>query len=238
MNKKEIEVQAQAQQTEYSNAQSMNRQSSRAYNPKSEATGPIRGPTTPPFSSRRSAETASSPTTIDNVGAFNGLPLSVPAPGSAVLTATLDLNSIPQMLASVAGSPERLLALRDANNAVAGRLEGRHRPGRRRLDAPPGRARRLGHRGDGAARSGPGPPEGSPVQGADLVRFVLRHGHRSRVPLRGPRHPSRPHRSPARPTPWVAANSRPAPGSPATTRSASWRRRSTGWPPRCSRSTR
>jgi signal transduction histidine kinase len=49
--------------------------------------------------------------TLDNVGAFNGLPISVPAVGKDVLVATLDFAPVSRMFASIAGGDAREIQL-------------------------------------------------------------------------------------------------------------------------------
>jgi signal transduction histidine kinase len=61
---------------------------------------------------------------LDNVGSFNGLPISVPAVGKDVLVATVDFAPVSQMLSSIAGEGDReirLLGPRDAVLVRAGR---------------------------------------------------------------------------------------------------------------------
>lgn len=116
-NKKELEVQAQAAQMEYSTAQSLNRPSSRNFNPRLKQQVPSWSNSDPILQEALSGNIFIA-TTNDNVGSFNGLPVSVPATGGAALTATLDLKPVSQLLASVAGSPERLVLLRDPGGKI------------------------------------------------------------------------------------------------------------------------
>jgi signal transduction histidine kinase len=117
VNKKEVEVQAQAQQLEYNLAQTTNKPSSRNYNPKVKQQVPSWSNDSPILQQAVSGNTFIAET-IDNVGSFNGLPISVPAPGGAALTANLDLKPVSQMLASLAGSPERVVLLHDSAGSL------------------------------------------------------------------------------------------------------------------------
>ena len=116
-NKKVLEVQAQGTQQDYSEAQTLNRPSSRAYNPKVKQQVPTWSNDSPILQQALSGNTFIA-TTNDNIGRFNGLPISVPATGGAVLTATVDLQPVSQILASIAGSPERLVLLRDHTGKI------------------------------------------------------------------------------------------------------------------------
>ena len=117
MNKKDIEVQAQAQQLDYSNSQHANLPRNRAYNPKVKQQVPTWSNDSPILQEALAGNIFIAATN-DNIGSFNGLPISVPAPGGAALTATLDLAPVSKMLASVAGSPERVVHLRDGKGAT------------------------------------------------------------------------------------------------------------------------
>ena len=112
-NKQELEVQASAQQLEYSNAQSANRPSSRAYNPRVKQQIPTWSNSSPILQEAIKGNIFIA-TTNDNIGSFNGLPISVPAAGGAALTAALDLSPLWQMMDSVAGSSGRSIRLLDA----------------------------------------------------------------------------------------------------------------------------
>jgi signal transduction histidine kinase len=125
---KQVEVQAQAQQLEYNLAQTANKPSSRNYNSKVKQQVPSWSNDSPILQQAASGKIFIAETN-DNVGSFNGLPISVPATGGAALTATLDLNPVSQMLASVAGSPERQVVLRDhAGKTLAASATGALQP--------------------------------------------------------------------------------------------------------------
>src|SRR6185295_7902715 len=108
---KEIEVQAQAQQRDYGDAQAANKPSNRNFNPKVKQQV-LNLNNDSPILSQPALGNTFIDTTNDNVGEFNGLPISVPAAGAA-LTATLDLKPVSTMLASIAGSRRRLVILLD-----------------------------------------------------------------------------------------------------------------------------
>jgi signal transduction histidine kinase len=112
LGKKDPEVQAQAQQLEYNKTQAIVRPSNRAYNTRV-GQQVLNSSSESPIFNEAAKGNVFIAETVDNVGSFNGLPISVPALGGAALTATLDLKPVSQMLASVAGSPERLVILRD-----------------------------------------------------------------------------------------------------------------------------
>jgi len=113
----ELEVVAQVQQSEYRDAQTVNKQSNRSFNPRvgqqvqklsNDAPilqEPIRGNTYVGEA-------------LDNVGQFNGIPISVPTREKGVLTAMVDFRPVSQFLASVAGSDRRRITLFDRNNNV------------------------------------------------------------------------------------------------------------------------
>jgi signal transduction histidine kinase len=120
--KQEAELQAQAQQREYTNAQILSKSSNRGYNPKVKQQAYTWSNKDPILNEAANGNVWIAPTN-DNVGPFNGLPISVPAVGGDVLTATLDLKPLSQILASVAGS-ERRIILQDAKGqtlATSGR---------------------------------------------------------------------------------------------------------------------
>ncbi len=109
--KQEAELQAQAQQTEYTNAQALSKAANRGYNPKVKQQAYTWSNKDPILNEAANGNIWIAPTN-DNVGNFNGLPISVPAVGGDVLTATLDLKRLSQVLTSVAG--ERRILLQDA----------------------------------------------------------------------------------------------------------------------------
>lgn len=109
---KDVEVQAQAQQMEYNLAQTVSKPANRSYNPRVRQQVPSWSNDSPILQEASRGNTFIA-NQLDNVGSFNGLPVSVPAPGGAALTATLDMKPVSQMLASIAGSPERQVHLRD-----------------------------------------------------------------------------------------------------------------------------
>ncbi|MBI3854527.1 MAG: HAMP domain-containing histidine kinase [Planctomycetes bacterium] len=122
--KKDVEVQAQAQQSEYNRTQAIVRPSNRAYNTRVGQQVQVLTNSSPILNEAANGNVFIAGT-VDNVGPFNGLPVSVPAPGGAALTAVLDLQPVSQMLASVAGSPERLVLLRDCTGkTLAASAEG------------------------------------------------------------------------------------------------------------------
>jgi signal transduction histidine kinase len=110
--KQHAELQAQAQQTDFTNAQLLNKPSNRGYNPKVKQQAYKWNNSDPILNEAANGNVWIAPTN-DNVGEFNGLPISVPAIGGDVLTATLDLKSLSQILASMAGSDRRIV-LHDA----------------------------------------------------------------------------------------------------------------------------
>jgi signal transduction histidine kinase len=112
--KQEAELQAQAQQTEYSNAQVLNKAPNRGYNPKVKQQAYTWSTKDPILNEAANGHVWIAPTNDNNVGNFNGLPVSVPAVGGDVLTATLDLKPLSRILASVAGEDERRIVLLDA----------------------------------------------------------------------------------------------------------------------------
>jgi signal transduction histidine kinase len=114
-NKKELEVQAQAAQMEYSNAQSMNKPSNRNFNPRLKQQVPSWSSNDPILQQALVGNTFIA-TTNDNIGPFNGLPVSVPAAGGAALTATLDLKPVSKMLGSLMGDREWSIMLQDGHN--------------------------------------------------------------------------------------------------------------------------
>jgi signal transduction histidine kinase len=116
-NKTDVEVVSQAQQMDYGHAQSANRPASRNFNPRLKQQVPSWDHSSPILQEALTGNTFIA-TTNDNVGPFNGLPISVPAAGAAALTATLDLKPVSQILASVAGSPERVVLLRDPSGKI------------------------------------------------------------------------------------------------------------------------
>jgi signal transduction histidine kinase len=111
--KQEAELQAQAQQKDYTTAQVLNRSSNRNFNPKVKQQAYTWSNKDPILNEAANGHVWIAPTN-DNVGDFNGLPISVPAVGGDVLTATLDLKPLSQILSSIAGSEERRIVLLDA----------------------------------------------------------------------------------------------------------------------------
>ena len=101
-NKTDVEVLANAQQMEYGNSQMAARQSTRNFNPRLKQQVPSWSQQSPILQQAFTGNTYIA-TTNDNVGHFNGLPISVPAAGGAALTATLDLKPVSQMLGSLMG---------------------------------------------------------------------------------------------------------------------------------------
>jgi signal transduction histidine kinase len=113
MGKAEAELQAQAQQTDYTNAQVLNKVPNRGYNPRVKQQAYTWNSKDPILNEAANGHVWIAPTN-DNVGDFNGLPISVPAVGGDVLTATLDLKPLSQILAGVAGLDQRRIVLLDA----------------------------------------------------------------------------------------------------------------------------
>jgi hypothetical protein len=111
-NKTDVEVVANAQQLEYSNAQSAARPSSRSFNPRLKQQVPSWSKKSPILQEAFAGNTFVA-TTNDNDGPYNGLLISVPAVGGAAITASLDLRPLSKILTSVAGSSGRLVLLRD-----------------------------------------------------------------------------------------------------------------------------
>jgi signal transduction histidine kinase len=111
--KQEAELQAQSQQRDYTAAQALNKVANRGYNPKVKQQAYTWSTKDPILNEAANGNVWIAPTN-DNVGEFNGLPVSVPAVGGDVLTATLDLKPLSRILAGVAGPDPRLLVLRDA----------------------------------------------------------------------------------------------------------------------------
>ncbi len=113
------EVQAQVQQLEYGNAQSMSKLNNRAYNPQVKQSVANWSLSEPIFQCATNGMTFASDT-LEKVGDFPSLPISVPAPGGAVLTANLDFRPVSQLLDSLAG--DRLsLGLIGRNDATLAR---------------------------------------------------------------------------------------------------------------------
>jgi signal transduction histidine kinase len=111
--KQEAELQAQAQQKEYTSAQVLGRSSNRNFNPKVKQQAYTWSNKDPILNEAANGNVFIAPTN-DNVGDFNGLPVSVPAVGGDVLTATLDLKPLSRILTGVAGSEQRRILLLDA----------------------------------------------------------------------------------------------------------------------------
>jgi len=106
------EVQAQVQQLEYGNAQSMSKLNNRAFNPQVKQSVANWSLSEPIFQCPTNGVCYAADA-LDNVGEFPGLPVSVPAPGGAVITANLDFRPVSQLLETLSDSGDRLLTLKD-----------------------------------------------------------------------------------------------------------------------------
>lgn len=123
--KKEAEVQAQAQQERYNQAQALNKPQNRNYNPRVKQQV-LNWSNSDPILAEAALGNTFIAATNDNVGEFNGLPMSAPAPGGDVLTATLDLKPVSQILRTLSGPATfvegrllgRMLVLRDKRGRV------------------------------------------------------------------------------------------------------------------------
>lgn len=102
------EVVAQAQQADYGKAQTLNR--SRSFNERVQQNAQVLSNDDPLVVEPQRGNSFWAANAA-NIGAFNGLPISVPAAGKDVLVGTLDLKPVEQMLASLAGDGGRTLAL-------------------------------------------------------------------------------------------------------------------------------
>lgn len=114
---KEPEVVAQVQQMDYTRAQTANKLPNRAFNPRVGQQVQTWTNDAPILQEAIRGNTYIGEM-LDNVGQFNGLPISVPTRDKGVLTAIVDFGPVSQMLASVAGSDRRRITLFDRNNHV------------------------------------------------------------------------------------------------------------------------
>ncbi len=123
------EVLATAQQTDYSDANGSNKSQNRSFNPKFRQYVQ-NWSSKDPILSEPAKGNVYCASNLDNVGRFNGLPISVPASGKDAVVAILDLNPLTGLLDSLAGSaPRRNLILRNGKGetlaASAGALSPR-----------------------------------------------------------------------------------------------------------------
>ncbi len=103
-------VVAQGQQREFNLAQNEARASNRAFNPKVGQYAQLFSNEDPIVQEPQRGNWFWG-RTLDNVGTFNGLPISVPAAGKDVLAATLDFAPVSRMLSSIAGEDAREISL-------------------------------------------------------------------------------------------------------------------------------
>jgi signal transduction histidine kinase len=111
------EVVFSGQQQEYNMAQNRAKVANREYNPKVGQYSQKLSNDDPQISEPQRGNKFWAQT-LDNVESFNGLPISVPARGKDVLTATLDFGPVSQMLASIAGEGNRRIDLIGPKGAV------------------------------------------------------------------------------------------------------------------------
>jgi signal transduction histidine kinase len=107
---KNLEVQAQVQQLEYNSVLNKGSFGNRAGNSKVNQQVATWGPDSPILNCAANGMPYAADT-IEKVGLFPALPISVPAPGGAVITANLDFRPVSQILASIAGAEPRVLIL-------------------------------------------------------------------------------------------------------------------------------
>jgi len=123
---KNPEVQAQVQQMDYNSAQNGGNLSNRAFNSKVGQQVATWGPESPILNRAVHGMTYAAET-IEKVGEFPALPISVPAQGGAVLTANVDFRPVEDILVGISGIHPRVLELVDAKGQVIARNCGEYR---------------------------------------------------------------------------------------------------------------
>ena len=114
---KKPEVQAQVQQSEYNSVLNNSSFNNRAGNSRVGQQVATWSNESPIFNCAANGMTYASDT-LEKIGAFPALTVSVPAAGGAVITANLDFRPVSQILGSVAGTDQRILILSNPSTGI------------------------------------------------------------------------------------------------------------------------